>query len=217
LNAATQRFVIDGPCGALEVALDLPAQETAAGLAVIAHPHPLFGGTMDNKVVQTIVRAFTSVGMICLRANFRGVGKSAGTHDHGVGEVEDLWAAWQWLLHEFPQVAGMRWMAGFSFGAVMTTHIAHEWPTSPIARGQPELSRVVLVGLGLSPERRAPAPLTAAARLIHGQEDDVILLADVQSWAGPQGFGVSVIQGAGHFFHGQLNTLKMTVLESLER
>lgn len=217
MNAATQRFIITGPAGALEVALDLPAQETPAGLAVIAHPHPLYGGTLDNKVVQTIVRAFTSLGLICLRPNFRGVGKSVGDHDHGQGEVEDLWAAWKWLLREFPQVRGLRWMAGFSFGAVMATHIAREWPESAITRDQPELSRVVLVGLGLSPERRAPAPLTKAARLIHGEQDDVILLADVESWVKPQGFGITVIPGAGHFFHGQLSDLKASVLESLQK
>lgn len=217
MNAATQRFIIAGPAGELEVALDRPTQETPTGLAVIAHPHPLYGGTLDNKVVQTIVRAFTSLGVICLRPNFRGVGKSVGTHDNGQGEVDDLWAAWEWLLHEFPQVKGVRWMAGFSFGAVMATHVAKEWAESTIARGQPELSRVVLVGLGLSPERRAAAPLTRAARLIHGEQDEVILLADVEHWAAPQGFGVAVIPGAGHFFHGQLNDLKARVLESLQQ
>lgn len=216
MNPATQRFVIAGPAGDLELALDLPADQAPAGLAVIAHPHPLFGGTLDNKVVQTIVRAFTSLGVVCLRPNFRGVGKSQGVHDHGQGEVEDLWAAWQWLLNEFPHLDGVRWMAGFSFGAVMATHVAHEWPSAKIARGQPELSRVILVGLGISPERRQPAPLTTAARLIHGEHDDVIQLADVNDWARPQGFSVTVIPRAGHFFHGQLNDLKASVLAGLQ-
>jgi alpha/beta superfamily hydrolase len=210
LNSATQRLLIPGPAGSLEVAIDQPADSAATGLAVVAHPHPLFGGTLDNKVAQTIARAFVAQGMICLRPNFRGVGKSEGVHDHGQGEVDDLLAAWQWLMKEFPSVEGRRWLGGFSFGGVMATHVAKTWPS-----GQPPLDRVILVGLGISPDRRAAAGLTPAARLIHGELDEVIGLKDLLDWARPQHFPVLVVPGAGHFFHGQLNELKACVQYSL--
>ncbi|WVN41757.1 CocE/NonD family hydrolase [beta proteobacterium MWH-UniP1] len=216
MNSATQRFLIPGPAGALEAALDLPAKDVAIqGLSVVAHPHPLFGGTLDNKVAQTIARAFVNQGMICLRPNFRGVGKSESIHDHGQGEVEDLWAAWDWLLSHYPDVGGKRWMGGFSFGAVMTTHIAHEWPQHPITQDQPELSRVILVGLGIADERRAPAPLTAAARLIHGEEDEVVSLKKVLDWVAPQQHPVLVMPAASHFFHAKLPFLRDCITRCL--
>lgn len=209
MNAATQRFLIPGPAGSIEVALDLPAKERPVeGLAVVAHPHPLFGGTLDNKVAQTIARTFVQHHMICLRPNFRGVGQSESEHDHGHGEVKDLWAAWTWLIKEFSMVNGRRWMGGFSFGGVMATHIAHEWPSHPIAQHQPELSRVILVGLGIADERRAPAPLTPAARLIHGEDDEVVSLAAVLDWVAPQQHPVLVMPKSTHFFHAKLPFLR---------
>ncbi len=210
MNPSTQRLQIPGPAGAIEIAMDYPPAEPK-GLAVVAHPHPLFGGTLDNKVAQTIARAFIAEGMVCLRPNFRGTGKSEGAHDHGHGEVDDLWAAWKWLIDQHPEVAGRRWMGGFSFGGVMATHLAHQWPHHSVVQGQPELERVVLVGLGISDDRRAPEPLTAGARLIHGENDEVIPLSVVTQWAKPQQQPVLVIPGAGHFFHGQLPMLKSAI------
>jgi uncharacterized protein len=216
LNSATQRFLIPGPAGALEAALDVPADKSAInGLAVVAHPHPLYGGTLDNKVAQTLARAFVSEGMVCLRPNFRGVGKSEAAHDHGQGEVDDLWAAWRWLIEHYPNVRGNRWMGGFSFGAVMSTHIAAAWPNHPTAQHQPELSRVVLVGIGIAEERRQPAPLTAAARLIHGEQDEVVALKTVLDWTGPQQHPVVVIPAASHFFHAKLPFLRDCITRCL--
>jgi len=219
LNTATERFLISGPAGHIEVAMDRPAKNLAiaepAGLAVVAHPHPLFGGTLDNKVAQTIARAFVGQNVICIRPNFRGVGKSEAEHDHGHGEVEDLWATWAWLINEFPRVQGHRWMGGFSFGAVMATHIAHEWPQHPIAHGQPVLDRVVLVGLGIAEDRRGAAPLTSSARLIHGEEDEVVSLKSVFDWIRPQNHPVMVMPGASHFFHAKLPLLKDCVTRCL--
>lgn len=198
------------------MALDQPAAGIEPrGIAVLAHPHPLFGGTLDNKVTQTMARAVIGQGVISLRPNFRGVGQSAGEHDHGMGEVEDLWAAWKWLIQEFPTPSGLRWMGGFSFGAVMATHLAAQWPSHPVAQGQPELTRVVLVGLGLSPDRREAAPLTPAARVIHGEHDEIIALESVLNWLRPQNIPVTVLPGAGHFFHARLNDLKTCVNRSL--
>jgi uncharacterized protein len=216
LNSATQRFLIQGPSGALELALDLPASNVQiSGLSVVAHPHPLFGGTLDNKVAQTIARSFVAQGSICLRPNFRGVGKSEGVHDHGRGEVEDLWAAWQWLLQRYPDIKGHRWLGGFSFGAVMATHVAQQWPSHAISQGQPALDRVILVGIGLAADRREPAPLTAQARLIHGEHDEVVSLSDVTQWVAPQHHPVLVMPHAGHFFHGQLPLLKECITRCL--
>lgn len=216
MNSATQRFCIPGAAGQLEVALDQPAENSCiTGLSVVAHPHPLFGGTLDNKVAQTIARAFVSQGSVCLRPNFRGVGKSEGVHDHGHGEVEDLWAAWQWLLAQYPQVAGHRWLGGFSFGGVMATHVAHHWPHHPVGLGQPGLERVILVGLGISEDRREAALLTPQARLIHGEYDEVVSLGAVTNWAAPQRHPVLVMPHAGHFFHGQLPLLKECITRCL--
>ena len=216
MNSATERFLIGGPAGDIEVALDRPTQgQSIAGLAVVAHPHPLFGGTLDNKVAQTIARAFVSQSMVVLRPNFRGVEKSTGTHDHGMGEVDDLWAAWKWLIEKFPDVRGQRWMGGFSFGAVMATHIAQQWPTHPIAAGQPGLDRVILVGLGIAPDRRPAADLGPTARLIHGELDEVVALKTVLDWAAPQRQPILVMPAAGHFFHGQLPFLKDCILRCL--
>ena len=215
MNSATERLLIPGVVGSLEAALDKPTSGPIVGLAIVAHPHPLFGGTLDNKVAQTIARAFVAQGMICLRPNFRGVGKSDGSHDHGTGEVDDLWAAWAWLIDQFPHVEGHRWMGGFSFGGVMATHVAAGWDDHVFSRPQPKLSRVVLVGLGIAEDRRPPAPLTTAARLIHGECDEVVSLKSVLDWAGPQGAPVLVMPGAGHFFHGQLPLLKDCITRCL--
>lgn len=198
------------------MALDIPAEKApVTGLSVVAHPHPLFGGTLDNKVAQTIARAFVSHGSICLRPNFRGVGKSEGAHDHGHGEVEDLWAAWHWLLGKYPAIGGHRWLGGFSFGAVMATHLANGWPDHPASQGQPPLDRVILVGLGIAEDRRDAALLTPQARLIHGEYDEVVSLGSVTNWAAPQRHPVLVMPHAGHFFHGQLPLLKECITRCL--
>ncbi len=216
MNSATQRFLIAGPAGQLEVALDQPADRSAVtGLSLVAHPHPLFGGTLDNKVAQTMARAFVAQGAVCIRPNFRGVGKSEGAHDHGQGEIEDLWAAWQWLLREYSEVKGHRWLGGFSFGAIMATHVAQQWPGHSISQRQSPLDRVILVGLGLTEDRREPAPLTPQARLIHGEYDEVVSLGAVTNWAAPQRHPVLVLPHAGHFFHGQLPLLKDCITRCL--
>lgn len=217
MNSATERFLIPGPAGPLEVALDRPpATQKPAGLALVAHPHPLFGGTLDNKVAQTIARAFVNHSMIVIRPNFRGVGKSASEHDHGQGEVEDLWAAWKWLIEQHADIGGYRWIGGFSFGGVMATHVAHEWPGHPVSHGQPPLDRVILVGLGIAEDRRPAAPLTPAARLIHGAEDEVVSLQSVLDWVEPQHHPVLVMPGASHFFHGQLPFLRDCISRCLK-
>ena len=217
MNTHTERLLLPGPAGTIEVARDVPNSVSAGalprGVAVIAHPHPLFGGTMDNKVVQTLARAFVQAGWTALRFNFRGVGASSGTHDEGRGELQDLLAVVQQLAP--PAQDGLPAqplaLAGFSFGAFVTSHaLAALWPERRIAH-------VVLVGTATTRFAVAPVPPEAQLRtlVLHGESDDVVPLASVFDWARPQALPVTVIPGVGHFFHGQLPLLKSLVLRHL--
>ena len=208
MNTQTQKSTVQGAAGAIEIATDLPAG-TSRGVAVIAHPHPLFGGTMDNKVVQTLARAFTQCGWTAVRFNFRGVGATAGAHDEGRGELADMLA----VVASATEAASTRalCLAGFSFGAFVTTHaFAALHAVRPI-------DKLVLVGTSVT--RSVAAPIDAAAHMrtlvLHGEQDDTVLLADVMNWARPQALPVTVIPGGGHFFHGQLPLLKSVVMRHL--
>lgn len=209
MNSQTRKSTIQGPAGDLEIALDKPTGESR-GVAVIAHPHPLFGGTLDNKVVQTLARAFVQCGWTAVRFNFRGVGGSAGSHDEGRGELDDFLAVVQ---HAAPAGDGQAALAlaGFSFGAFVTTHAFER-----LSASRP-IEQLVLVGTSVS---RAPAaPIAPAAHLktlvLHGEQDDTVLLSAVMDWARPQALPVTVIPGVGHFFHGQLPLLKNLVVRHL--
>lgn len=213
MNSKTRKSSFQGPVGAIEIATDLPVG-TSRGVAVIAHPHPLFGGTMDNKVVQTLARAFVQCGWTAVRFNFRGAGGSAGSHDEGRGELDDFLAVVQHAAApgESETESGRALaLAGFSFGAFVTTHaFAHLFNTRNI-------EKLVLVGTSVS---RAPAgPIDKAAHLktlvLHGEQDDTVLLSAVMGWARPQALPVTVVPGMGHFFHGQLPLLKNLVVRHL--
>jgi alpha/beta superfamily hydrolase len=207
VKASTRRLVLEGPAGPIEAAIDEPQDlMVTRGVAVIAHPHPLFGGTMDNKVVQTLARAFVQCGWRTVRFNFRGVAGSAGVHDHGQGELQDLLAV---IQHQAPE--GALALAGFSFGAFVTSHAIEQlWQQRP-------LEKLVLVGTAVSRFTVAPlAPeLHARALVVHGEIDDTVPLADVMDWARPQKMPVTVIPGVEHFFHGQLPLLRALVARHL--
>ncbi len=206
MNTSTQKFSLTGPAGALEALLDLPPDGVAPrGTAVIAHPHPLFGGTMDNKVVQTIARAFVLSGWRAVRFNFRGVGASEGAYDEGRGELQDLLAV---VAHSAPE--GALALAGFSFGAFVTSHAV----AALVAR---DPAAVVLVGTAASRFTVAPiAPeLHDRTLVLHGEADDTVPLADAMAWARPQTLPVTVVPGGGHFFHGQLPLLRSLVARHL--
>ena len=214
MNVTTQKSLISGLAGAVEIAIDQPdaavTGKSTRGVAVIAHPHPLFGGTMDNKVVQTLARAFVASGWTTLRFNFRGVGASAGTHDEGRGETDDYLAV---VAHGLAlSGASALALAGFSFGAFVTTHAA--------ARLVPTRAIDALVLVGTSVSRAAAAPIEASLHpqtlAIHGETDDTVLLSDVMGWARPQALPVTVVPGCGHFFHGQLPLLKGLVTRHLQ-
>ena len=200
MNASTQGVVIAGPAGRIEAALDLPAAgSTPRGLAVVCHPHPLHGGTMQNKVVQTLARAFVSLGYRCLRFNFRGIGASEGAWDEGRGEVDDALAMVQ--AQRAPGEALV--IAGFSFGGYVASQAAARLPADQRAE------RVVLVGPAVRNFQMAPVPEDTL--VIHGEVDDVVPLSAVFDWARPIALPVTVLPGAGHFFHGQLPALKQIV------
>jgi alpha/beta superfamily hydrolase len=206
MNAHTERSVIPGPAGPIECAIDRPRDGAASrGLAVVAHPHPLHGGTLDNKVVQTIVRAGVQLGWTCVRFNFRGVGGTAGTHDEGRGEADDLVAvvrAHQATLQAEGQALAL---AGFSFGAYVVTFAA-----AALAEAGTPAQQLLLVGP--STQRARPAGVPAHTLVIHGEADDVVPLAATLDWARPQNLPVLVLPGVGHFFHGQLPLLRELIV-----
>jgi len=200
MNLHTETRLIEGPLGLIETAIDRPDTPRAdAGVAVVAHPHPLFGGTMHNKVVQTLARAHVHAGWEVIRFNFRGVGQSAGTHDGGSGEADDL-------CHVVNTFAAGRplALAGFSFGAYVTARaLSCGLPVSVVRS-------VVLVGTAAS--RFVVPPLAEELHdrtlVIHGEQDDTVPLASAMEWARPQQLPVLVVPGTEHFFHGRLPLLK---------
>ncbi|MDP2006923.1 MAG: alpha/beta fold hydrolase [Rubrivivax sp.] len=201
MNSATLRLQLPGPAGEIQCAVDAPAGGHAPrGVAVVCHPHPQHGGTMDNKVVMTLARAFVALGYTSVRFNFRGVGTSQGHWDEGRGEVDDALAVV--LAQRAPGQPLL--LAGFSFGGYVASQAAAR--LAPAAAAE----RLVLVGPAAS--RFPLAPVPADTLVVHGELDDVVPLASVFDWARPQALPVTVLPGAGHFFHGQLSVLKHIVL-----
>jgi hypothetical protein len=208
MNSQTRYFSIAGAAGNLECALDLPENATPRGIALVAHPHPLYGGTMDNKVAQTLARAFVAIGYATARMNFRGVGKSEGEHDAGRGETDDMALLLEHMQRELPGLPVA--LAGFSFGTFVQSQLQQRL----IAQGTPA-ERLVLVGSAAG--KWAMPEVPANTILIHGELDDTIPLKDVLDWARPQDLPVLVIPGADHFFHRKLQHIKNFVVEMWHR
>ncbi|WP_077035179.1 alpha/beta hydrolase [Pelomonas sp. KK5] len=201
MNPRTEKRLITGPAGEIECALDAPAEGTAPrGLALVCHPNPVQGGTMDNKVVQTLARAFLQLGYRTARFNYRGVGRSQGAWDEGRGEIDDAMA----VLNEVREPGETLVLAGFSFGGYIASQAALRLPEGAKAE------RLVLVGPATS--RFDTAAVPPDTLVIHGEVDDVVPLSAVLDWARPQVLPVVVVPGVGHFFHGQLPLLKSLVL-----
>lgn len=203
MNSHTQTTRCTGPAGSLECALDALAV-APVGLAVVCHPHPLHGGTMDNKVVQTLARALLQLGWSTVRFNFRGVGRSEGVWDDGRGEVDDALA----VIAQHRRADQPLLLAGFSFGAYVAAEAAARLPDAE----RPQ--RLVLVGPSTQKQQMPTVP--AETVVIHGESDDVVPLSATLDWARPQSLPVIVFPGVGHFFHGQLGLLKRVLLQQLQ-
>jgi alpha/beta superfamily hydrolase len=195
MNSGTRRSTVTGPAGPIEIALDSPP--APRGVVVLCHPHPQHGGTLDNKVVQTLARAFVQLGYRAVRFNFRGIGASQGQWDEGRGEVEDALAVIQSQRDTGLPLA----LGGFSFGGYVA---------SVAAQRTAEVQRIVLIAPAVT--NFPVAPVSQDSIVIHGEADDVVPLSAVLDWARPQSLPVTVIPGAGHFFHGQLPLLKNLVV-----
>jgi alpha/beta superfamily hydrolase len=209
MNAGTRHVQVPGAAGAIDIAVDRPAG-SPEGIALIAHPHPLYGGTRDNKVVQTLARAFVALGYQSWRPDFRGVGESAGLHDEGRGETDDLVAVAR-AARATAAAEGATGLplvlAGFSFGAFVQAQVARR-----LAEAGEPAARLVLVGPAVS--RFALGEVPPDTLVIHGETDDVVPLASVLDWARPQTLPIVVLPGTDHFFHRRLPLLKRLVLEA---
>jgi len=222
MNSCTKVIHIQGIVGSMEMSIDLPDElkndPTFAirGLALVAHPHPLMGGTMDNKVAQTMARAFNQLGYVSVRPNFRGVGGTEGVHDDGVGELDDLLHVTDWMQtpsswSALEATANQSWVvdanslplvvSGFSFGSFVGSHLVQR--LADLGR---RAERLVMVGSAAGKWTLAQVP--ADTILIHGELDETIPLIDVLDWARPQELTVQVVPGADHFFHRRLHCIR---------
>jgi uncharacterized protein len=212
-----ERIAIPGPAGALQALIETPPAKAGephgvVAFGVVCHPHPLYGGTLDNKVVYTLARAFQQRGAPAIRFNFRGVGESGGSYDQGRGEAEDALAVIEWGRRRWPDAA--LWLAGFSFGGAVAVRIA----------AQAKAARLIAVAPGIDKMGAGgAAPPLCPWLIVQGDADDVVLPETVLGWAGsleaapgvrpPQ---LQVLRGAGHFFHGRINELRDIVLAFME-
>jgi alpha/beta superfamily hydrolase len=206
MNPRTVREEIAGPAGRIECAFDRP-EGTPRGVAVVCHPHPQGGGTLDNKVAQMIARTFLQLGWTSVRFNFRGVGRSEGEWAEGQGELDDAFAVVA-AVRKRSEFAGLPWaLAGFSFGAWVAATVADALPEGEKPR------RLVLVGP--STQKQTVPRVPADTVVVHGEVDELVPLSATLDWARPQTLPVIVLPGVGHFFHGQLTTLKNVLVREL--
>lgn len=205
--------LIPAPAGVLEVdALwqqDNPNDPNTDTVALLCHPNPLFDGTMNNKVVTTMYRFARDSGMHVVRFNFRGVGQSTGEHDYANGEVMDAMTVLQWLAGQTN--ARKLWLGGFSFGGYVTARVAEQVLTSAHVWGLSDFDIVNVALISPSIEKNDGSDLTlpiAKTFEIYGDADEVIAPENMQEFADRLGIRVSIVEGAGHFFHGRLTELK---------
>ena len=191
-----ENALLEGPAGTIEVDISAPA-ESRPGIALIAHPHPLMGGTKDNKVVTTLARTLHALGYATLRPNFRGVGRTQGEHDQGRGETDDLVAVARYAKERFGDLPLV--CAGFSFGSFVQTRVAVQLMPQQLVLVAPAVSRF------------ETGTVPAGTLVIHGEHDDVVPLTAVLDWARPQNLPVVVVPGGEHFFHGRLHLLQQIV------
>ena len=213
MPAGTQRALVAGAAGGIEVAFNMP--DSPRAVAVVAHPHPLFGGTMDNKVVTTVARAFIEAGMATFRFNFRGVGATEGAHDEGRGETDDMLRV---IEHARAAAPGLPLqLAGFSFGGAIATRASCAVEFERLVLVAPGFRRITAEGMGTAPDPDDPKlgeigrHTTTNAVVIHGDLDDTVPLSDSIAWATPREVPVVVVPGGEHFFHRKLHVLREVV------
>jgi uncharacterized protein len=206
MNSQTIRLTLQGAAGAVDALRDDPA-DTPRGTAILCHPHPLFAGTMDNKVVQTLARAFVQCGWSAIRFNFRGVGKSEGVYDEGRGEADDL----RRIISQYAPAGTPLALAGFSFGSFVVSQVLTD------AAQSHDLQKIVFVGTAAERFAVQPVPTELHDKFlaVHGENDDTVSLASVMEWARPQNLPITVVPQGGHFFHGQLPLLRGLVVRHL--
>jgi len=203
-----QQFHLEGPAGRLEALLESPHPDTAKGCAVVCHPHPQYGGTMQNKVAHTLARAFVGVGFAALRFNFRGVGESDGHFDDGEGEMLDTLAAADWLRSQLPDLP--LWLSGFSFGAAMAVRAAVECGPDGLVSIAPAVSRFA---------NDLPAQPTCPWLILQGDQDELVDIEETIEWfnvlePGPE---LEVFPETEHFFHGKLVALRSAVEDFIRK
>jgi uncharacterized protein len=208
-----ERTAIQGPAGPLETLIETPLAETAephgvAAFGVVCHPHPLYGGTLDNKVVYTLARAFQQCGAPVIRFNFRGVGASGGQHDRGRGEAADALAVIEWGRQRWPDAA--LWLGGFSFGAAVAVRVAAPAKAARLVAVAPGIDKMDTAGAG---------PPLCPWLIVQGDADEVVSPQTVLDWArslaaapGVRAPQLQVLRGGGHYFHGRINELRDVVL-----
>ena len=212
MKAREETSFFSGLAGSIETRIDTPA--APRGVALVCHPHPLFGGTNTNKVAHTLAQTLAALDYIALRPNFRGVGKSEGVHAYGQGETEDMLALIDQAKARFGDLPLV--LAGFSFGAYVITRVAAVLS----AAGQP-IERIVLVapatGRVVGDREYTASPVGRDSLVIHGANDETVPLADVLAWAEPQDLPIVVVPGADHFFHRRLHTIRDIVRRAWHR
>jgi alpha/beta superfamily hydrolase len=208
-NYPVERFLFRGTAGDIDVAAHLSSDVAPRAIAVVAHPHPLFGGTMENQVVTTVARAMFDAGAAVFRFNFRGVGKTGGVHDEGCGETIDMLS----VISHARAMKGLSlplWLAGFSFGGAVASAVSEKLPADEMVLVAPAFKRIAH---GANAEDSGNAP--ASTLLIHGEHDQTVPLADSLEWARSRDTAVAVVPGADHYFHMRLHIIKRLVARHL--
>ena len=192
------QFSVDGPIGKLEGLVHQPKGEPRA-LAIVCHPLPTMGGTMENKVAVTLAKTFCELDCIAIRFNFRGVGDSEGEFSGGEGETQDTLAVMQFAREQFGDLPLI--LSGFSFGGYIAALASQQLNPAHLILAAPAVGRFAM------------PPVSADTLVIHGEHDDVVPLADVLDWARPQHLPIVVLPQAEHFFHGRLTQLRKIILQ----
>ncbi len=206
-----ERLSIPGPAGALEALIETPQEESASpveAFAVVCHPHPLYGGTLDNKVVYTVARAFQHLRAPAIRFNYRGVGASAGSYDEGRGETADTLAVIAYGRQRWPQA--QLWLGGFSFGGAVAVRVAGAAGPQRLVLVAPAVNRIDVGG---------EPPPGCPWLIVQGDADELVPREEVLRWAGTlsPAPAVTVLPGTGHFFHGRINELRAAILEFMHQ